>query len=266
MQPPQFAQILDFYWRDKYISHWTTIQHLSRSSSDSDFQTLTGYVLEAMRLSPAAFGLFRTVTPADGADPISVPGCVDPTDPTLSTTTTQTLPAGSTVFVDFVTAGLDSNKFGTDPTLVDPHRDRNLYIQQGFGMHACIGASFTPTAIAAMLRVFARLEGVAAVGSKFKDEEGAESYLQSRGITPSLPKEHKDGLGKLPFKVFMKADGSDDWPFPSTLKVRFEGFDAAGLEISHHEWEGNQGQLFRCDMQEKEERKGIWRTAMGIFH
>lgn len=258
--------MLDFYWSEKYISHWTTIKHLSHSSSDSHFQTLTGYVLEAMRLSPAAFGLFRTVSPANDADSISVPGCVDPSNHTSSTTTTQTLPKDSSIFVDFITAGLDPAKFGVDPTIVDPHRDRNLYIQQGFGMHACIGASFTPTALGAMLRVIARLEGVIPVAPRFKDEEGVQSYLQSRSITPALPKEHKGGLGKLPFKVFMKADGSDDWPFPSTLKVRFEGFDAAGLEISHHDWEGNQGQLFKCDMPEEEERKGIWRTAMGIFH
>jgi hypothetical protein len=225
-----------------------------------------------MRLSPAAFGLFRTVNPANGADSISVPGCVDPSNPTSPTTTTQTLPAGSTIFVDFLTAGLDPAKFGTDPTIVDPHRDRNLYIQQGFGMHACIGASFTPTALAAMLRVFARLDGVTPVGQKFKNEDGGESYLQSRPISPALPKDARGGLGKLPFKVFMKADGSDDWPFPSTLKVRFEGFNTAGMEISHHDWEGNQGQLFKCDMEEKEEEEGqerkggVWRTAMGIFH
>jgi len=225
-----------------------------------------------MRLSPAAFGLFRTVTPANGADSISVSGCVDPTNPTSTTTTTQTLPAGSTVFVDFLTAGLDPAKFGTDPTIVDAHRDRKLYIQQGFGMHACLGASFTPTALAAMLRVFARLENVTPVGPRFKNEDGGEDYLQSRPITPALPKEHTDGLGKLPFKVFMKADGSDDWPFPSTLKVRFDGFDTAGLHVSHQNWEGNQGQLFKCDMQEKEEEEGnerkggVWRTAMGIFH
>jgi linoleate 10R-lipoxygenase len=57
--------------------------------------------------------------------------------------------------VNFVSAGLDPAKF-LEPQTVRLDRPEADYIYFGWGPHACPGRSIVTTAIAAMLRVFAR--------------------------------------------------------------------------------------------------------------
>lgn len=224
-----FAQMLDLFFTEPYYTeHWPRIVELSRMDSDEAFNDLVGYALEAMRLAPAGFGVFRTAE--EDAD---VTGCGD------SGTETVHVKKGDTVFVNFVSAGRDPKVF-EDPEEIKIHRPRDNYIHQGWGKHACIGKNITPTAMAAMLRVFARLENVKPAIPLYRNGSAREpDYLKWRRI--------KD----TPFKLFMTPDGSSDWPFPTTMKISFDGFDA-DVEVPDN------STLFKCDEPAQEEKESRW--------
>jgi hypothetical protein len=233
-----FAQMLDLYFSEPYYTeHWPKIVELSRSDSDESFQELVGYALEAMRLAPAGFGVFRTAE-----KDAEVSGCGD------SGKETKHVKKGDTIFVNFVTAGRDPGVF-QDPEKIITNRPRDKYIHQGWGKHACIGKNITPTAMAAMLRVFARLENVRPAIPLYKNGSAREpSYLKWRRMTGT------------PFKLFMTPDGSNDWPFPTTMKISFDGFDA-DVEVL------DQDKLFKCDKPDKEENATGWdyRSLLGQY-
>lgn len=107
-------------------------------------------------------------------------------------------------------------------------------------MHTCIGRELTPVALAGMLRAFGRLDGLAPVAEEMyvDQHDGSQSWIKSRSFLV--------GEERTPFRVFMQEDGSDDWPFPTTLRMRFTGF------------EGSDGGVFECDRGEGEERKHWW--------
>jgi len=210
--------MLDLFFTKAYAHHWPRIRELAQSDDDEAFEQLERYALEAARLSPAGFGLFRTVVPKS---------CSIPDGGTQ-------INSGDTVFVNFVAAGRDPAVFA-DPLDIKLDRSRDLYIQQGIGKHTCPGKRITPVAMAAMLRVFARLKGlepVAVAPYRNGDGDGEESWLKWRGVPGT------------PFRVYMRPDGSDDWPFPTTLKVRFDAFDA------------DDGREFACDMPREEKKAG----------
>lgn len=203
-----------------------------------------------MRLSPAAFGVFRTVNasaipsaPAtastahqipdtEALPTLNIPGC--------DTNRTSTVPvhAGDTLFLNFGAANLDPSAFPS-PLDINLNRPRASYLTQGAGMHTCIGRELTPVALAGMLRAFGRLEGLKPARAEpyVNGAEGVVSWMRSRT--------YMVGEQRTPFRVFMQADGTDDWPFPTTFKMSFKGF------------EGADGEAFACDGVEGE-RKAHW--------
>jgi hypothetical protein len=233
-----FAQMMDLLFSEPYYSeHWPIIVGLSRSESDGDFNILVGYVLEAMRLAPAGFGLFRTAEKDS-----EVTGCGD------SGKETKHVKKGDTIFVNFVTGGRDPEVF-SEPEKINPNRPRHNYIHQGWGKHSCIGKNITPTAMAAMLRVFARLENVRPAIPVYKNGSALEpSYLKWRRMTGT------------PFKLYMTPDGSNDWPFPTTMKISFTDFDSDVAVPDGSE-------LFKCDEKAKEHEGigGFTKSLLGMY-
>jgi len=58
-----------------------------------------------------------------------------------------------------VAAGLDESAFPL-PREIDPTRPEKSYVQYGWGPHSCIGAEIAVTALAVMLKVFGKLDGL----------------------------------------------------------------------------------------------------------
>ena len=193
-QAQHMTQMLDLYLSDDYKHHWPDIQALAWSNDASAFDKLKSYALEANRLAPAAFGLLRQVrtktTINDGDNVIN-------------------LTPSEQIYVDFFAAGLDPSPDAfPDPHSIILDRPRDRYIHHGYGQHACLGRPIVEIAMAAQLKVFAKLKNL-------RRAPGLQGELKknSPAANPvsSAPKENP---GKI--WVFMKEDWSDWWPFPTS--------------------------------------------------
>ena len=179
-QAQAFAQMLDLYLSEPYKSHWPAIQKLAASDTRENFALLVRYAMEGCRLNPPTFGLTRL---AD-ADIV-----VDDCERWVPVKT------GMQVLVDIATACLDPTVF-PNPRAIDLTRPMDKYIHHGWGPHRCVGRSINMTAMAAQLRVFAQLKNL-------RRAPGMAGELKSKKVNG-------------PFKVFMKEDWSDWWPFPTS--------------------------------------------------
>jgi len=143
-----------------------------------------------MRLNPQAFGVFRRAL-SDGA--------------TIQDGERKITPRkGDKVFLSFYGTNSDESAF-PDPKEIKLDRDEELYIFYGYGSHVCLGKEINITAMTAMLKAFARhLKGI----RRAPGLQGQMKYIL------------KDGLAK----VYMKEDWSAWWPFPSTMKVEYDGW------------------------------------------
>jgi len=199
-QAQHFTQMLDVYLQDEYHdAHWGDIQRCAWSNDPADFDKLKGYALEANRLAPAAFGLLRNAN----------------SDTTVEDDGKQVkVKAGEQVYTDFITAGLDETVF-PDPTKIDPTRDRSLYIHHGWGPHSCLGRPIAEIAMAAQLKVFARLKNL-------RRAPGLQGHLK-KTIPATNPTSSDPQPNPGSVAVYMLEDWSSWYPFPSTLKVHHDG-------------------------------------------
>lgn len=206
-QAQHFAQMLDLYLSKDYAHHWPTIQRLAASDSDEDFEVLKAYALEANRLQPAAWGLLRHVANSTTV----IDGKVK-----------RRFHEDETIYLDFVAAGRDPTMF-PDPLKIKLDRPRDRYIHFGHGPHQCLGHRMVTIAMAAQLKVFARLRNL-------RRAPGPQGEMKSFAPTPNpVSSDPEPSPGAI--RVYMKEDWSDWWPFPTTLKVHHEGFSSAdGLE------------------------------------
>ncbi|KAK6337318.1 hypothetical protein TWF730_002723 [Orbilia blumenaviensis] len=185
-QSQVFSQVVDFYLQPENGHYLADIQKLSRNGSPEALEKLRHYVLEANRLS-GTFGLYRK---ADRA--------FDLTDGE----TTYTLKRGDVVFVNFITASRDPTVF-PDPLEIKLDRPEGTYIQYGYGQHRCLGQDVNLIALTAMLKVFGKLENL----RRAPGIQGNLKYISRPGGS----------------KVYLKEDWSSLWPFPTTMKVMFDG-------------------------------------------
>lgn len=191
-QAQHFGQMLDVYLSDEYYHHWADIQACAWSDSEEDFEKLKSYALEANRLRPAAFGLLRKSR---------VDTVIDDNGKQVPVST------GDTLYTDFVSAGLDPEVF-PDPLKIDITRDRGLYVHHGFGAHECLGRPIVEVAMAAQLKVFAKLKDL-------RRAPGAQGVMK-RTVPPPNPvsSDPHENPGRI--EAFMKEDWSDWWPFPTS--------------------------------------------------
>ncbi|KAL4920142.1 heme peroxidase [Aspergillus aurantiobrunneus] len=189
-QAQGWAQMLELYFSDKYSVHWPAIRRLAKSNDPEAFEKLKKYALEGFRLSTPAFGVLRTAvdnaTIKDGG-------------------TTKTVQKGDSIFADFITAGLDPDKF-PNPEEIKLDRPMNSYIHHGWGPHSCLGRAIVTTAGACLLRVLGRLGNV-------RRAPGPAGEMKSKMVNEA-------------FKVYLPEDGSEWTPFPCNKKLIFDGLDA----------------------------------------
>ena len=172
--------MLDLFLSDEYKSEWPKIQKLAESEKEEDFELLKKYALEGYRLATPAFGLLRKAE----TDAIVQDG-----DKLINVN------KGEQIFVNFVSAGRDPTVF-PDPEEIKLDRPESSYIHHGYGSHACLGRPMVVTAMAAQLRVFARLKGL-------RKAPGLEGQLKRKTVNGA-------------FKVYMKEDWSAWWPYPTS--------------------------------------------------
>jgi hypothetical protein len=181
------SRLLNFYLSPENAKHWADIQALSVSNSADALEKLRKYALEGFRLDPTAAGALRIV---DSPKAVIQDG-----------KNTITPAAGSSIVVDFNTAGLDTTVF-PDPLEVKLDRLDELYIHYGYGGHACLGRKTAEIAMAVQLRAFGRLKNL----RRAAGPAGQLKYTTVNGA----------------FKMFMTEDWSQWTPFPSTWKLYYD--------------------------------------------
>ncbi|KAI9706373.1 MAG: hypothetical protein M1836_003378 [Candelina mexicana] len=112
------------------------------------------------------------------------------------------LKPGDRVFVDFITAGSDPSVF-PDPKTVRLDRPLDSYIHFGYGSHKCLGSDLSPVALTAMLKTVGRLDGL----------------RRAKGVQGEIKKVPVPGG----FYAYMTEDCSRFFPFPTSLKVQWDG-------------------------------------------
>ncbi|KAF3905007.1 hypothetical protein AA313_de0203095 [Arthrobotrys entomopaga] len=185
-QSQVFAQIIDFYLQPENGYHLAEIQRLAHDGSIDSLEKLRHYVLEANRIA-GTFGLYRKAN--RGLD-------------IVDNETTYHLKRGDVVFVNFITASRDPTVF-PDPLEVKLDRPEEAYIHYGYGQHRCLGRDANLIALTAMLKVFGKLKNL----RRAPGIQGTLKYVPRPGGS----------------KVYLKEDWSSLWPFPTTMKIMFDG-------------------------------------------
>lgn len=101
-----------------------------------------------------------------------------------------------------VSASMDPRSF-PEPEKVKLDRDMSLYAHFGFGPHQCLGMGICKLALTTMLRVVGRLDNL-------RRAPGSQGQL-------------KKIAGPGGISMYMTADQSSYWPFPSTMKIQWDG-------------------------------------------
>lgn len=115
----------------------------------------------------------------------------------------------NTIFVNIqanaphkVTASMDEEGF-PNPRAVDLTRDLDSYIHYGWGPHICLGYDASKLALTTMLKTIGKLENL----------------RRAPGPQGEIKKIHVDGG----YTVYLTEDGSSYFPFPTTMKVQWDG-------------------------------------------
>lgn len=193
-----FSQIIEFFLVGEGKQHWNEVQKLAADlkaaspGSEADtkaFDELSRYVLEAGRIAGET-AVLRSVAK-------------DTTVPSTSTSSsTQDLKQGSTLFLNLHAASLDPTAFPS-PHTIDLKRPLDSYIHLGTGPHACLGARMSTVALTSMLAEIAALPGLrpakGALGEvhKIAKRVGAETGVE----------------GQL-FHGYLTEMWDSVWPFP----------------------------------------------------
>jgi hypothetical protein len=172
--------------------HFTQMLDVYLSNKPEDFEKLKGYALEANRLAPAAFGLLRRAN----------------VDTTIDDNGNKVpIKEGDQIYTDFVSAGLDETVF-KDAHNINPNRDRSLYIHHGYGPHSCLGRRIVEVAMAAQLKVFAKLKNL-------RRAPGPQGHIKKTIPQPN-PTSSDPQANPGSVAAFLREDYSDWWAFPTS--------------------------------------------------
>ena len=180
------AQCLDFYLEDENKHHWDEITRLARLDTAEADELIVRYFMEGARIR-SSVGLYREVQ----KDEVITDG-----DRVLD------LKAGQRVVVNLVSASHDAAAF-PEPDKVDLTRPMESYIHYGWGPHQCLGLDMSKAALSTMLKVFARLENL----RRAPGPKGRIKTLRVHGG----------------FSVYVTEDGTSLFPFPTSMKVNWDG-------------------------------------------
>ena len=185
-QAQLFAQCLDFYLKRKNAEHLKEISRLAKLDNDEADELILRYFLESIRIR-GTVAVYRNVATTaiipDGDRNVHV-------NP------------GDEVFINCTTASHDPLAF-PDPENVKLDRPMDSYIQYGQGPHQCLGYGMSKLALTTMLKTVGKLDNL-------KRAPGPQGHIK---------KVHLPGGAT----AYMTADHSKYFPFPTTMKVRWDG-------------------------------------------
>jgi len=188
-QAQVFAQFMDFYLSDEGKVHLPEINRLAKEDTAEADDKLLHYVMEGIRMN-GTFGSYRKatkdITITDNGKPVH-------------------FPAGSNAFVSFVKIARDPAHYPS-PNEVRLDRPIDSYIFYGIGPHTCLGGAASRIALTAMLKTVGKLDNL-------RRAPGVQGMLKK------IPREVEIG----PFYVYMDEFWSMYWPFPSTMRVCWDG-------------------------------------------
>lgn len=185
-QAQLFAQNLDFYLAPENADHLKEINRLAKLDTVEADDLILGYFLEGTRLR-ATVGLYRDVATKETIEDGDRMVQVNP---------------GEEIFVDCVTASQDPAAF-PEPQTVKPDRPRDSYIHYGQGPHQCLGYGVSKLAMTTMLKTVGKLDNL----------------RRAPGVQGTI----KKIAGPGGITLYMTADHSRYFPFPTTMKVRWDG-------------------------------------------
>lgn len=181
-----FAQCLDFYLSDEAGPHLKEINRLAKLDTDEADESLLRYFMEGSRIR-ATVGLYRAVaketTIQDGERSIDVK-------------------PGDKVLCDLVTACMDPAAF-LEPEKIKLDRPLDSYVHFGWGPHLCLGYDVCKLALTTMLKTVGQLDNLRRAPG-------------SQGQIKKVP-----GPGGI--TLYMTPNQASFFPFPTTMKVRWDG-------------------------------------------
>lgn len=157
--------------------------------------------MEGARLR-ANLALFRDYVPTSGANGSA---------PTLDHDEIPAVPPGGRVLVDLTASSRDPKAF-PKPDEVDVKRPLDSYIHYGWGPHQCAGMDASQVAMTAMFKTVFALKNVQRAQG---GGPGGRWYGSSPGELKTLEGPH--GL-----TLYMTADQSTIFPFPTTMKIQWD--------------------------------------------
>ncbi|KAF3481341.1 fatty acid oxygenase [Arthroderma uncinatum] len=181
-----FSQCLDYYLSDDGSMHLPEIHRLSKLDTPEADDVLLRYVLEGARMR-SVVALYRDVTKETK---------IQDGDKVLH------LRPGQRTMCNLVTASMDPTVF-PNPTEVDLTRDLGSYIHFGYGPHKCLGFDLCNLSLTTMLKVIDKLENL-------RRTPGPQGELKKVSVHEGLT-------------LYMPEDQSRYLPFPSSMKVRWDG-------------------------------------------
>jgi linoleate 8R-lipoxygenase/9,12-octadecadienoate 8-hydroperoxide 8R-isomerase len=181
-----FAQCLDFYLSDEAAPHLKEIQRLAKLDTQEADDLLLRYFMEGTRIR-ATVGLYRR----------SVTDTTTRCDETITD-----VKKGETVLCDLVAASQDPAAF-PDPDQVKLDRPLDSYIHFGWGRHMCLGIGITKIALTTMLKTVGKLHNL-------RRAPGGQGQI-------------KKIAGPGGITMYMTADQSSYFPFPTSMKIRWDG-------------------------------------------
>ncbi|KAJ5605653.1 hypothetical protein N7510_008434, partial [Penicillium lagena] len=185
-QAQLFSQCLDYYLEPEAAAHLAEIQRLSKENTPESDDLLLRYFLEGARLRSSV------ALPREVAKPTVIE---DNGEKVI-------LKAGQQIYCNLVAASHDPVAF-PDPDTVKLDRPLDSYLHFGFGPHQCLGMDMCKTALSTMLRVIGRLDNL-------RRAPGAQGQLKKLA-----------GPGGV--AMYMDAEHSSYSPFPTTMKVQWDG-------------------------------------------
>lgn len=185
-QAQLFAQCLDFYLEPENARHLEEISRLAKLDNSEADELILRYFMEGTRIR-GTVGVFRnvatTATIQDGDKNVNVS-------------------PGEQLFIDCITASHDPIAF-PEPESVKLDRPMDSYIHYGQGPHQCLGYDISKLALRTMLKTVGKLE-------KLRRVPGQQGQI-------------KKVVGPGGVTLYMTSDSSRYFPFPTTMKVRWDG-------------------------------------------
>lgn len=185
-QAQLFAQTLDFYLEPANAKHLEEINKLAKLNSTKADDLILRYFMEGSRIR-GTVGVYRDVAT---------------TAPIKDGDRTVHVNPGEEVFLDCVTASHDPTAF-PEPETVKLDRPMDSYIHYGQGPHQCLGYDVSKLAMTTMLKTVGKLDNL-------RRAPGAQGQI-------------KKIAGPGGVTLYMTADHSSYFPFPATMKVRWDG-------------------------------------------